>query len=71
MKNAAKVDKAVMVTDKFKFPPNMTVQILEAPPPGDVPETDDTMFENNSKSLNFKTSFKYLWQRDRVSLQLI
>ncbi len=56
MKNAAKVDKAVMVTDKFKFPPNMTVQILEAPPPGDVPETDDTMFENNSKSLNFKTS---------------
>lgn len=38
MKNAAKVDIAVMVTDKFKFPPNMTVQMLEAPPPGDVPK---------------------------------
>ena len=33
MKNAAKVDTAVMVTDKSKFPPNITVQMLEAPPP--------------------------------------
>ena len=37
MKKAAKVDTAVMVTDKSKFPPNITVQMLEAPPPGEHP----------------------------------
>ena len=38
MKNAEKVDTAVMVTDRSKFPPNITVQMLEAPPPGEQPE---------------------------------
>ena len=37
MKKAAKVDTAVMVTDRSKFPPNITVQMLEAPPPGEHP----------------------------------
>ena len=38
MKNAEKVDTAVMVTERSKFPPNITVQMLEAPPPGEQPE---------------------------------
>ncbi len=38
MKNAAKVETAVMVTDKSKLPPNMTVHMLDAPPPGEVPK---------------------------------
>ena len=37
IKKAAKVDTAVMVTDRSRFPPNITVQILEAPPPGEQP----------------------------------
>ena len=38
IKKAANVETAVMVTDRSKFPPNITVQILEAPPPGEVPK---------------------------------
>ena len=44
MKNAAKVDIAVMVTDKSRFPPNITVQMLDAPPPGDTPEKNIVKF---------------------------
>ena len=40
IKNAEKVEMVVMVKLKFKLPPNMTVQILEAPPPGDAPVTN-------------------------------
>ena len=40
IKNAAKVDIAVMVMDRSRFPPNITVQILEAPPPGEHPVTN-------------------------------
>ena len=37
MKNAENVDTAVIVTDRSKFPPNITVHILDAPPPGEAP----------------------------------
>ena len=37
MKNAEKVETAVMVTERSMLPPNMTVHMFEAPPPGDVP----------------------------------
>ena len=36
---AEKVETAVMVTERSRFPPNMTVQMFEAPPPGEVPVT--------------------------------
>ena len=39
IKNAENVDTAVMVTERSKFPPNITVQMLEAPPPGEAPVT--------------------------------
>ena len=39
MKNAANVEIAVMVTLRSRLPPNITVQILEAPPPGEQPVT--------------------------------
>ena len=39
MKKAEKVETAVMVTERSRLPPNMTVQMLEAPPPGEVPVT--------------------------------
>ena len=39
IKNAENVDTAVMVTERSKFPPNITVHMLEAPPPGDAPVT--------------------------------
>jgi hypothetical protein len=34
MKKAEKVEMKVMTTERSKFPPNITVQMLEAPPPG-------------------------------------
>jgi len=37
IKNAENVDTAVIVTDKSRLPPNIIVQMLEAPPPGEVP----------------------------------
>ena len=48
MKNAEKVDTAVMVTDRSKFPPNITVQMLEAPPPGEQPEKQNYVFEKTA-----------------------
>ena len=39
MKRAAKVETAVMVTDRSRLPPNIGVQMLEAPPPGEIPVT--------------------------------
>ena len=39
IKNAANVEIAVMVTLRSRLPPNITVQILEAPPPGEQPVT--------------------------------
>jgi len=39
MKNAEKVEMAVMVMDRFKLPPNIRVQMFEAPPPGETPVT--------------------------------
>jgi len=37
MKKAEKVETAVIVTERSKLPPNITVHMLEAPPPGEVP----------------------------------
>jgi hypothetical protein len=34
MKKAEKVEMKVMTTERSRFPPNITVQMLEAPPPG-------------------------------------
>ena len=48
MKNAEKVDTAVMVTDRSKFPPNITVQMLEAPPPGEQPEKQNCFLEKTA-----------------------
>lgn len=39
MKNAENVEMAVIVIDRFKFPLNINVQMLEAPPPGETPVT--------------------------------
>ena len=36
---AAKVEIAVIVTDRSRFPPNITVHIFDAPPPGEHPVT--------------------------------
>ena len=55
IKNAANVEIAVMVTDKSKFPPNITVQMLDAPPPGDVPR-----IYNDSFKLTFKKVSNWL-----------
>ncbi len=40
MKKAAKVETAVMVTDRSRLPPNISVQMLDAPPPGETPVTN-------------------------------
>ena len=48
IKNAEKVDTAVMVTDRSKFPPNITVQMLEAPPPGEQPEKQNCFLEKTA-----------------------
>ena len=34
MKKAEKVEMKVMATERSRLPPNITVQMLEAPPPG-------------------------------------
>ena len=44
IKNAENVDTAVMVTERSKFPPNITVHMLEAPPPGEQPVTNRPSF---------------------------
>ena len=49
IKNAEKVDTAVMVTDRSKFPPNITVQMLEAPPPGEQPEKQNSFLEKTAR----------------------
>ena len=53
IKNAEKVDTAVMVTERSKFPPNITVQMLEAPPPGEQPENKKKYFLENTAILIF------------------
>lgn len=40
MKKAEKVEMKVMVTDRSRLPPNITVQMFEAPPPGLHPVTE-------------------------------
>ena len=55
MKNAEKVDTAVMVTDRSKFPPNITVQMLEAPPPGEAPK--------NKREKRYKTDCPFTIHR--------
>lgn len=37
MKKADNVEIVVIVIDKSRFPPNVSVQIFEAPPPGEQP----------------------------------
>ena len=51
MTKAAKVDRAVIVTDRFKLPPNMTVQMLDAPPPGEQPVTNSPSLTNKVHTL--------------------
>ena len=62
IKNAEKVDTAVMVTDRSKFPPNITVQMLEAPPPGEQPEKQNNFLEKTAR-LKFNTYISTVWSR--------
>ena len=62
IKNAEKVDTAVMVTDRSKFPPNITVQILEAPPPGEQPEKQNYFHEKTAR-LKFNKHISTVWSR--------
>jgi hypothetical protein len=47
MKKAEKVEMKVMTTERSRFPPNITVQMLEAPPPGLHPTSQHKQDEFN------------------------
>jgi hypothetical protein len=52
MKKAEKVEMKVMTTERSRFPPNITVQMLEAPPPGLHP-TSQTKVKYGVRSPEF------------------
>jgi len=73
MKNDENVEMAVIVIDRFRFPPYIKVQMFEAPPPGETPVTKrpNLMADSEAGKMNPRpkeiSGIKINWHRKPIA----